>query len=41
MEYGWELEVGFVRKIRDEKKFGSLEELQKQIGRDVQAAKFG
>lgn len=41
MEYGWELEVGFLRKIRDEKKFGSLEGLRKQINRDVKAAKSG
>ncbi|MEN8773787.1 MAG: riboflavin biosynthesis protein RibF [Akkermansiaceae bacterium] len=39
MEYGWELEVGFVRKIRDERKFDSLGELQLQIGRDIESAK--
>ena len=38
MDYGWELEVGFLRKIRDEKKFQSLEELRKQIELDVQNA---
>ena len=39
MEYGWELEVSFLRKIRDEQKFESLEALQKQIERDIKAAK--
>ena len=38
MTYGWELEVGFLRKIRDEQKFDSVEELQKQIARDVAQA---
>lgn len=41
MDYGWELEVGFLRKIRDEKKFQSLEELRKQIEFDVQNAQKG
>ena len=41
MDYGWELEVGFLRKIRDEKKFQSLEELRKQIEFDVQNAQEG
>jgi riboflavin kinase/FMN adenylyltransferase len=41
MDYGWELEVGFLRKIRDEKKFQSLEELRKQIEFDVQNAQRG
>ncbi len=41
MDYGWELEVGFLRKIRDEKKFQSLEELRKQIKFDVQNAQKG
>ncbi len=40
MEYGWELEVGFVRKIRDEQKFDSLEELKKQIASDVRTARL-
>lgn len=41
MDYGWELEVGFLRKIRDEQKFESLEELRKQIECDVQDAQRG
>ena len=41
MDYGWELEVGFLRKIRDEKKFQSLEELRKQIEFDVHNAQKG
>ena len=41
MDYGWELEVGFLRKIRDEKKFQSLEELRKLIEFDVQNAQKG
>jgi riboflavin kinase/FMN adenylyltransferase len=36
--YGKELEVTFVDRLRDEKKFNSLEELRAQIGRDIQAA---
>jgi riboflavin kinase/FMN adenylyltransferase len=39
MDYGWKMEVSFLKKIRDEKKFDSLDELQKQIGKDVQKAK--
>ena len=39
MEYGWELEVRFLRKIRNEQKFESLEELQKQIACDIEIAK--
>ena len=38
MDYGWKLEVVFLRKIRDEKEFQSLEELRKQIECDVQDA---
>lgn len=38
MEYGWKLEVGFRRMIREERKFDSVEELQKQIARDVAQA---
>ena len=41
MDYDWELEVGFLRKIRDEQKFESLEELRKQIECDVQNAQRG
>ena len=41
MEYGWNLEVGFMRKIRDEQKFESLEDLQRQIRLDVKAVKSG
>ena len=41
MDYDWELEVGFLRKIRDEQKFESLEELRKQIEYDVQDAQRG
>jgi len=37
--YGQELEIIFGEKLRDEKKFGSLEELREQIGRDVQDAR--
>ncbi len=36
--YGRELRVEFIKKIRDEKKFASLEELSSQIARDMQAA---
>jgi riboflavin kinase/FMN adenylyltransferase len=37
--YGEELEIIFVEKLRDEKKFGSLDELKKQIARDTEKAK--
>jgi len=37
--YGQELEVEFVRKLRDEKKFGSMAELTDQIQRDVAAVR--
>lgn len=37
--YGQELEVAFVRRIRDEKKFASLDELKAQIALDVTAAR--
>ncbi|MGJ8695700.1 MAG: riboflavin biosynthesis protein RibF [Verrucomicrobiaceae bacterium] len=37
--YGWFLEVGFERKIREEKKFVGIEELKSQIARDVEEAK--
>jgi riboflavin kinase/FMN adenylyltransferase len=33
--YGHELELIFVEKLRDEKKFGSMAELREQIGRDI------
>jgi len=33
--YGQELEVAFVEKLRDEKKFSSLRELRDQIARDI------
>lgn len=35
MKYGWDLEVGFLEKIRDEKKFDSIDELKKQIEDDI------
>ena len=38
--YGQKIEVGFVRKIRDEKKFGSKEELIEQIKHDAQIIKL-
>jgi riboflavin kinase / FMN adenylyltransferase len=37
--YGQELELGLIEKLRDEKKFASLEELRAQIARDIQDAK--
>jgi len=37
--YGMEIEVEFLRFVRGEMKFGSVEELRAQIGRDVAAAK--
>jgi riboflavin kinase/FMN adenylyltransferase len=37
--YGKELELTFVQKLRDERKFGSLQELQAQIGQDIQHAR--
>ena len=33
--YGENLKVEFIKKIRDEKKFGSLEELKSQIAKDI------
>ena len=36
--YGEELEVQFVAKVRDERKFGSLEELKSQIAADARTA---
>jgi len=35
--YGEKIKVNFLKKIRDEKKFASLDELKKQIFKDVQA----
>ena len=37
--YGMEIEVEFLRFVRGEKKFGSVEELREQIGRDVAAVR--
>ena len=37
--YGTVVDVGFVEKVRDEKKFGGVEELRAQIGRDVETAR--
>ena len=37
--YGLEIEVAFLRFLREEKKFGSMEELRAQIGRDVAAVR--
>ncbi len=41
MEYDWDLEVGFLKKIREEKKFGGVEELKEQIAKDVEFARKG
>ena len=37
--YGEDLEVFFIEKLRDEKKFGNLDELKSQIKQDVKKAK--
>jgi riboflavin kinase/FMN adenylyltransferase len=37
--YGQEMEITFAAKLRDEQKFGSLEELKAQIARDIHEAK--
>jgi riboflavin kinase / FMN adenylyltransferase len=37
--YGREMEVRFLRFLRPEKKFGSLDELKAQIGADVANAR--
>jgi riboflavin kinase/FMN adenylyltransferase len=37
--YGQEMEVIFAEKLREEKKFGSMEELKGQIGEDIEAAR--
>jgi riboflavin kinase / FMN adenylyltransferase len=36
--YGRELEIVFGEKLRDERKFASLEELKAQIARDIEEA---
>lgn len=38
MSYGWDLEVKFLRKIRNEMKFSGVEALREQIARDVEEA---
>lgn len=38
--YGKELEVGFVRKLRDERRFSGIDELKAQISRDAAEAKL-
>lgn len=37
--YGWELEVGFLSKIREEAKFNGVDELKAQIEKDIQTAR--
>jgi riboflavin kinase / FMN adenylyltransferase len=37
--YGQELQIFFVEKLREEMKFGSLDELRAQIGRDIAQAR--
>ncbi|HOB33045.1 MAG TPA: bifunctional riboflavin kinase/FAD synthetase [Verrucomicrobiota bacterium] len=37
--YGEEMEVLFVEKLRDEQRFGSLDELKARIGRDIASAR--
>jgi len=37
--YGRVVDVGFVEKVRDERKFGGIEELRAQIRRDVEATR--
>jgi riboflavin kinase / FMN adenylyltransferase len=37
--YGEDIELAFLEKLRDERKFGSVAELQEQIGRDVALAR--
>lgn len=37
--YGAEVDVRFIRRLRDERKFGSLAELSEQIARDAEAAR--
>ncbi|PYJ06698.1 MAG: hypothetical protein DME25_05965 [Verrucomicrobia bacterium] len=38
LQYGRELEVTFVEKLREERKFASVAELREQIARDVREA---
>ena len=33
--YNTDIEIKFIKKIRDEKKFNSLEELKEQINKDI------
>jgi riboflavin kinase/FMN adenylyltransferase len=37
--YGKSVDVGFMRRIREEKRFSGVEELREQIGRDVEEAR--
>jgi riboflavin kinase/FMN adenylyltransferase len=37
--YGQEIHVNFVRRIRDEMKFASIEDLKRQISADIQTAR--
>ena len=37
--YDREMELMFVEKLRDERKFSSTDELREQIGRDIAAAR--
>ncbi len=39
--YGREVDVGFLEKIRDEKRFSGVDELREQISRDVREATRG
>ena len=39
MEYGWDLEVSFLEKIREEKRFDGVDDLKAQIAKDVAYAK--
>jgi riboflavin kinase/FMN adenylyltransferase len=38
--YGQQLSVEFVARLRDVRKFGSVEQLREQIGRDIEAARM-
>ncbi len=37
--YGWQVEIGFIEKIREEKKFAGIEELKAQIALDIARAR--